>query len=247
MTKILSFEAHLNQAIPAIEISSLKYSYKAGREILDIPAFKVSRGERVFIHGPSGSGKTTLLGLLSGIISPDSGQVAVDGVALGGMSARSRDLFRGDHIGYIFQMFNLIPYLDVMDNIILPCTISRARQANLAGASPTAAATALAVRLDIKHLLHKSVTELSVGEQQRVAAARALIGAPRLLIADEPTSALDVDHRDEFIALLSSIADDSQATVIFVSHDQSLGRHFHRKCSLPALNRIAQRFREQRP
>lgn len=246
MTRILSSEAYLDQAIPAIEISSLKYSYRAGREILDIPTFQVNRGERVFIHGPSGSGKTTLLGLLSGILSPVSGHVVVDGVKLGALTARSRDLFRGDHIGYIFQMFNLIPYLNVMDNIVLPCTLSRARQINLAGATPTVAATAIAARLDIKHLLHKSVTELSVGEQQRVAAARAFIGAPRILIADEPTSALDADHRDEFIALLSAIADDSQATVVFVSHDRSLGRHFHRECSLADLNRIVPRPGEQR-
>jgi len=233
------FEAFLDHESPAIDISLLKFSYPGGQAVLDIPELKVNRGEKVFIHGPSGSGKTTLLGVLSGILNADSGRVSVHGVDLANVSSRERDIFRGDHVGYIFQMFNLIPYLSVIENIVLPCSISERRKANLAGRNPEVAAQVIAKRLDISHLLPKSITELSVGEQQRVAAARALIGAPKLLIADEPTSALDVDHRDEFIALLNSVAEESRATVLFVSHDQSLARHFHRQLSLPTLNRAA--------
>lgn len=220
----------------AVLINALRFSYSKERAILDIPKLTIERGERVFVHGPSGCGKTTLLGIIAGILDPQGSQVLIHGSDLAKMRPRQRDVFRGSQIGYIFQMFNLIPYLNVLDNITLPCFVSPARRDRLGSTSPIKAAGEIASKLDIQHLLNKMISELSVGEQQRVAAARALLGAPALLIADEPTSALDGNHRDEFISLLNSVADESQATVLFVSHDLSLSRHFGRQISLPGLN-----------
>ncbi len=227
---------------PAVEIQNLKFAYGDGAPVLDVPEFRLERGERVFLHGPSGSGKTTLLGILGGVITADSGSVTVLGRDLGSMSGSERDAFRGSHSGFIFQMFNLIPYLNVHDNIVLPCRLNKERLGRLKNtddASLSAAARHAAEHLGIADLLHEVVTKLSVGQQQRVAAARALIGAPEIVIADEPTSALDADHRERFINLLFQSAQENNATILFVSHDRSLGALFDRSVSLASLNRAA--------
>jgi putative ABC transport system ATP-binding protein len=207
--------------------------------VLDVPELLIDRGERVFVHGPSGSGKTTLLGVVAGVLAPGSGSVRILGNELSTMPPGGRDAFRAEHIGYIFQMFNLIPYLSVYENIVLPCRLSDRRRARLGGTSLLEAAGALAHRLGIGQHLHGRVTELSVGQQQRVAAARALIGAPELVIADEPTSSLDEDHRARFLELLFEICRDARSTLVFVSHDRSLLPLFDRGLSLPELNRAA--------
>ncbi len=191
------------------------------------------------MFGPSGSGKTTLLGVLAGVLAPDSGAVRVLGVDLARLTAGRRDAFRAEHIGYIFQMFNLIPYLSVLENITLPCRLDRRRAARLNGVDDRRAATALAERLEIGEYLGSPVTELSVGQQQRVAAARALIAAPELVIADEPTSSLDADRRARFLDLLFEICREAGSTLVFVSHDRQLEPLFDRALSLPELNRVA--------
>ncbi|MEX2571536.1 MAG: ATP-binding cassette domain-containing protein [Gemmatimonadota bacterium] len=206
--------------------------------MLDVPELLIGRGERIFVFGPSGSGKTTLLGTLAGVLTPDSGSVRILGRDLAGMSGGARDAFRAEHIGYIFQMFNLIPYLSAVENITLPCRLSRRRLARLGGTDPAVAARALAERLEISQLLSSSVTELSVGQQQRVAAARALIAAPELVIADEPTSSLDADRRTRFLELLFEICAEAGSTLVFVSHDRRLAELFDREISLPEVNRI---------
>jgi putative ABC transport system ATP-binding protein len=206
--------------------------------VLDVPELRIERGERVFLFGPSGSGKTSLLGILAGVLAPRSGTVRVLGRDLSSMSAAERDRFRGEHLGYIFQMFNLIPYLTVLENITLPCRLNRNRRRRLGAITPEAAAERLAERLEISDLLAVGVTELSVGQQQRVAAARALIGAPELVIADEPTSSLDEDRRSRFLELLFEIGADSGSTLVFVSHDRTLLSHFDRSLSLPELNEV---------
>jgi putative ABC transport system ATP-binding protein len=208
--------------------------------VLDVPELHVERGERVFVFGPSGSGKTTLLGILAGVLAPDSGRVTVLGRDLAVMSPGERDSFRGEHLGYIFQMFNLIPYLTVLDNITLPCKLNRKRRERLGATTPEAAAGHLAERLEIGSYLNADVTELSVGQQQRVAAARALIAAPDLVVADEPTSSLDEDRRSRFLELLFEICSDAGTTVLFVSHDRTLLPLFDRALSLPELNRASQ-------
>jgi putative ABC transport system ATP-binding protein len=219
-------------------VRRLTFAYRRGAPVLDVPELRVERGERVFVFGPSGSGKTTLLGLLAGVLAPDAGEVRVLDTNLAALSPGRRDGFRAEHVGYIFQMFNLIPYLTVLENITLPCRLSRGRRRRLNGQQVDDAARVLASRLGIVDLLRADVTELSVGQQQRVAAARALIGAPELVIADEPTSSLDADRRTRFLELLFEICRDAGSTLVFVSHDRQLLPLFDRALSLPELNRL---------
>lgn len=229
-------------AVPAaVELHNVRFRYRGGPDVLDIPTLRVMRGERLFLHGPSGSGKTTLLGLLAGVLVPTGGELHVLDEPLGRMRGAARDRFRAAHIGYVFQMFNLIPYLSVRDNILLPMRLSAARRQRLAtGGTAAAEAARLAERLELHGLLDKPVTALSVGQQQRVAVARALIGSPELVVCDEPTSALDADRRDRFLELLFASASASEATLVFVSHDLSLAPRFGRTVSLPQVNRAAQ-------
>lgn len=224
---------------PAIAIDSLQFSYGTGPRVIDIPALEIARGSRVFLHGPSGCGKTTLLGILAGVLQAGKGSVRVLDRDLVTMSGSQRDAFRAEHIGYVFQQFNLIPYLSAYDNIALPCRLDARRRARLGRVSLDAAIKDVASQLDIVELLHQQSTALSVGQQQRVAAARALLAAPELVICDEPTSSLDTDRRDAFLSLLASSVERAQATLLFVSHDASLGARFDAQLSLPTLNRAA--------
>ena len=218
-------------------MTDIRFGWKTDTPpVLELSRLEVVQGERLFIGGPSGSGKTTLLGLLSGILVPQQGTVELLGNALHNMNSAQRDTYRADHIGYIHQMFNLIPYLSMIDNITLPCRFSEQRRALAKQASGTTASEA---RRLLDHLglsdpamLRRPVTELSVGQQQRVAAARALIGAPEILVADEPTSALDAASREAFIELLFKECEASGSTLIFVSHDASLGSLFDRSVQL---------------
>jgi putative ABC transport system ATP-binding protein len=209
--------------------------------ILDIAAFEVARGEHIFIKGPSGSGKTTLLNLLAGIVTPESGSVAVLDTDIAALGGARRDAFRAQHIGFIFQMFNLVPYLSLIENVALPCRFSAARRQRALARSATLAAEARRIlghmELDVDALAGRPVTQLSMGQQQRVAAARALIGAPDLVVADEPTSSLDVDVRRSFLDLLFREMKEAGATLLFVSHDPSLEPHFDRTVALADINR----------
>jgi putative ABC transport system ATP-binding protein len=225
-------------AAPAIELKDVQFSYRAGKKILDIPSLSIDAGERVFLFGPSGSGKTTLLGLLTGVLHPQQGSIQVLGRDLASMSGSQRDAFRGSHLGYIFQLFNLIPYLTVEENITLPLRLHAERRKRLKGGMHEEART-IAARLGIDNLLHENVVNLSVGQQQRVAAARSLIGAPEVIVADEPTSSLDFDHRERFIELLFDCVQQANATLLFVSHDRSLMPMFSRQLSLPDVNRAS--------
>lgn len=227
-------------AVPlAVELHDVRFAYRGGPAVLDIPSLRIARGERVFLHGPSGSGKTTLLGLLAGVLAPSAGTVQVLGTDLGALNGAARDRFRAGHVGYVFQMFNLIPYLSVRENITLPCQLSIERRARLNGTSPDAEALRIAARLEIDALIDAPVTALSVGQQQRVAVARALIGAPELVVCDEPTSALDADRRDRFLELLFASCAAGGSTLIFVSHDLGLAGQFGRTVRLQAVNRAS--------
>ncbi|MBX3679547.1 MAG: ABC transporter ATP-binding protein [Rhodocyclaceae bacterium] len=226
----------------ALELRGLRFAWPGQAPCIDIPGFPVAAGERCFLHGPSGSGKTTLLSIVGGVLSPREGRVCVLGEDLAQLSARARDRFRADHIGFVFQLFNLIPYLSMQDNILLACRFSAARRKRIAaaGSTPLAEARRLAARLDLpENLLARPAMTLSVGQQQRVAAARALIGRPGLIIADEPTSALDADRQTRFLDLLLSECDAAGATLLFVSHDRRLSTHFDRVVDLSALNQAA--------
>ena len=223
----------------AIDIRRLRFRYGGGPWVLDIPELTLERGARAFLFGPSGSGKTTLLGVLAGVLEANAGEVRVLGEDLASLSGAQRDAFRAEHIGYVFQLFNLIPYLSVLGNIALPARMNPARRARLRGAGVKEAATLLADHLEIGDLLNKPVTELSVGQQQRVAACRALIGAPELIVADEPTSSLDFDRRESFLELLFQECERAGATLVFVSHDRTLEGMFSRTISLPDINKAA--------
>jgi len=227
---------------PTVEIDRVRFAWRRGqRDVLDIAQFAVAAGERVFIEGPSGSGKSSLLSLIGGVTSPREGGVRILGADLARMPSRHRDRFRADHVGFVFQMFNLVPYLSMVDNVTLPCRFSRRRRER-AGArtgTPEAEARRLLARLglDRADLFERAVTDLSIGQQQRVAAARALIGAPELIVADEPTSALDEGARGRFLELLSTQCDEAGASLLFASHDPRLGDAFDRRVPLPELNR----------
>ncbi|MFL9927488.1 ABC transporter ATP-binding protein [Herbaspirillum lusitanum] len=209
---------------------------------LELDNFSLRAREQVFISGPSGSGKSTLLALIGGIIAPQRGRVEILGQALQQLPAAQRDRFRVDHIGFIFQQFNLIPYLSILDNVLLPCQFSayRRQRALQQGADLKQAATALLRSLDLAPALWtRPVTQLSIGQQQRVAAARALIGQPEIIVADEPTSALDSDRQQGFLDLLQRECAQSGAALVFVSHDLRLAQRFDRLVALEQINRAA--------
>lgn len=226
-----------------ISLSNLGFAWPGQAQLLDIPSFTLERGESLFLKGPSGSGKTTLLGLLGGVQTPNRGSIRLLGQELSALSASARDRFRVDHTGYIFQQFNLLPFLSVRENVELPCHFSRSRaqRAIQRHGSIDQAATNLLAHLGLHEptLLERRADELSIGQQQRVAAARALIGQPELVIADEPTSALDFDAREAFLQLLFAECREAGASLLFVSHDQSLAALFDRSLSLAELNRAA--------
>lgn len=209
-----------------LEIRELVFQWDRQHQPLSYPDIALPKGEHLFLKGPSGSGKSTLMSLIGGLITPSAGSVRVLDRNLAELSGGQRDRFRADHMGVIFQQFNLVPYLSALDNVLLPCRLSHQRRSR-ALPSPTEAATGMLAALNIpENHWRRPITGLSVGQQQRVAAARALIGAPELILADEPTSALDTDNRDRFIELLLELAARQRSSVIFVSHDQNLAGHF---------------------
>jgi putative ABC transport system ATP-binding protein len=226
-----------------IDITELRFSWRDGCEpVLAIERLQIKRGERVFIEGPSGSGKSTLLSLIAGVVIPQQGTVKVHDVHLNALSGASRDRFRADHIGFIYQMFNLIPYLSVIENVTLPCRFSPHKRDRAAGRTSGIEEQALRLLkklgMEKPAIANKPVTELSVGQQQRVAAARALIGAPEIIIADEPTSSLDTGHREAFIQLLFKECDREETTLVFASHDIALETLFDRTIRLVEINNI---------
>jgi putative ABC transport system ATP-binding protein len=234
---------------PVIAIRDLAFRWRRGAPVvLAIDHIEIARGERVFIEGPSGSGKTTLLSLLAGVVKAEQGSLRILGQPLERLGAVKRDHFRADHVGYVFQMFNLIPYLSLVENVTLPCRFSRLRRARALERTGCSGRSARCLEEEALRLLDhldmaeparskRSVTELSVGQQQRVAAARALMGSPEILIADEPTSALDSDRREAFIRLLFRECAETRMSLVFVSHDAALEPLFDRTVRLAEINR----------
>jgi putative ABC transport system ATP-binding protein len=221
----------------AIKLSDIRYHYavRPQHTVLNIPSWSLNNGDQVFVHGPSGGGKSTLLGMLSGLLVPNKGQITVLGQRLDNMSNRQRDRFRAQNIGYVFQQFNLMPYLNAIDNVLLATQFSPKKHT-------------VALKDEIKNLFNelnisdkdwnRPTRELSIGQQQRVAIARALINKPQLLIADEPTSSLDEANKDAFMQLLMPIVTENKTTLLFVSHDLSLSNYFSRVESLSDFNRV---------
>lgn len=214
----------------ALEAKNLKFSFGDHR-ILDISQFQIAAGEIVFLYGPSGSGKSTLLELIAGILPVQAGDLHVLGESFKEKTSVQLDYFRAENIGYIFQSFNLIPYLSVEENIRLPMLFSNHE-------FDSQRMNDLVSGLSLKPFLKRKVTDLSVGQQQRVAAARALLKKPKMILADEPTSALDYDHREKFLELLFQFCKKDQTSVLFVSHDRTIEKLFDRALSLATINAV---------
>jgi putative ABC transport system ATP-binding protein len=232
-----------NMENPVLRLSQLRFGYSASEPVLDLETLHVAAGESVFLRGPSGSGKSTLLSLVGGILRPWSGEIEVCGAHLSDLSPAQRDRVRADHLGIIFQQLNLLPYLDVIGNVTLACRFSKRRKAQAIATDGSVRAAALRLLSELglpdSHLA-RPVSALSVGQQQRVAVARSLIGSPDLVIADEPTSALDTANRDRFIELLDRQRRQTGCALLFVSHDESLSSHFDRAVDLSRLNKRSQ-------
>ena len=234
---------------PVVSFSNVKFSWDTSDDFeLHIPALEIHRGEKLLLIGPSGSGKSTLLSLLCGIVTPQSGKVRILNQDMNELSGRGRDRFRADHFGIIFQMFNLLPYGSVIDNVILPLNFAKTRASRVERHAARAAGEAgefvenaqqtearrLLSRLGLDASIQNRTTtaSLSVGQQQRVAAARALIGRPEIIVADEPTSSLDRNRQLAFLDLLFEEVAQSASTLIMVSHDETLGSKFDRVLDL---------------
>ena len=223
-----------------LDLRDLRYAWPGSTgDCLALDGLALEAGRTLFVHGPSGSGKSTLLALMAGVLLPRAGSVCLQGQDWSRLSAGARDARRADLVGVIFQQFNLLPYLSVLDNVLLPARLCAARGRRCEPA-PAQAAQALLGRMGLPApLWSRRADALSVGQQQRVAAARALLGRPALLIADEPTSALDASVRDDFMDLLLQQCHDSASTLVFVSHDERLAARFDERLSLPQVNRCA--------
>ena len=221
-----------------ILLNSLQYRWPGDPKlILDISNFELRSNEKVMLRGPSGSGKSTLLSAIAGVIDVPKSSVLVAGVDIGGLSNRDRDRFRVDHLGILFQVFNLLPWLSAIDNVLLPCRFSARRRENV-NPDPKKIAIRLLGELGLtdSKMLNGPASALSIGQQQRVAAARALIGSPEVILADEPTSALDEEAKDAFVELLLKECNQAGSSLLFVSHDRTLEKHFDRTVELGALN-----------
>lgn len=216
----------------AVYMQDVVFGYEPGKPILHINELRVPEGKRIFLYGPSGSGKTTLLGLITGILQPQQGTCVVLGKDMTKLSMSARDIHRGSEMGYIFQSFNLIPYLSVRENVELPCRIHANRRKRILSPTLREESARIAGRLDLGRFLDRGVKKLSTGQQQRVAIARAVIGRPSLVIADEPTSSLDTDRREQFLELLFEVCDEAKATLVFVSHDQTIMSRFDERVSI---------------
>jgi putative ABC transport system ATP-binding protein len=230
---------------PAISIEHARFAWnKQASYRLAIDTLTIQQGERVLLTGRSGSGKSTLLSLMCGANLPQSGQVKILGQDLTQLTSSQRDRFRAEHIGVVFQMFNLIPYMSILDNVLLPLSFApeRHKRASRSGDLPQEAERLLiAMGLEPSAFQNQTLAQLSVGQQQRVAVARALIGAPALIIADEPTSALDTETQTEFLDLIMTQAKAEGTTLVIASHDRQLAPLFDRTLDISEITTIAER------
>lgn len=204
-----------------------------------MPELSVRRGETVLLLGESGSGKSTLLSLICGTVAADAGQVIVEGTDLSSLTAGQRDRFRAERIGVIFQQFNLLPFGSVIDNILLPLRFAPERRAQ--AGDGRAEAQRLCAALGLPDVLSAKASTLSVGQQQRVSVARAMIGRPPIIVADEPTSALDETSQSAFLDLLFQQVSGNKTTLLMVSHDSRLGSRFDRVVEMDEIAQIERR------
>lgn len=204
---------------------------------LSVPNLSIAQGETVLLLGESGSGKSTLLSLICGTILPDSGAVVIGDTDITKLSGGARDKLRAEKFGVIFQQFNLLPFGSVADNILLPLRFAPKRRKRASPARAQAADLCAALGLP-QSVLGAAAASLSVGQQQRVAVARALIGHPPLIIADEPTSALDANSQAAFLDLLFAQTKAQGTSLLMVSHDPRLGARFDRVIEMSEIAQI---------
>jgi putative ABC transport system ATP-binding protein len=220
---------------PVIRIEQLKKSFRAPdgerTAVIDVPAFALAPAEQVALRGQSGSGKTTLLNLIAGILDADEGRIFVDGRDMAALPEGARDAWRARTIGYVFQTFNLLQGYTALENVMLGMMFGRGADA--------AHATALLERVGLSSRLHHRPRQLSVGQQQRVAVARALANHPRLVLADEPTGNLDPRHAAEALELIRTVCREQQAALLLVSHDPGVLARFERVEDLAVVNLAA--------
>ncbi len=219
--------------VPVLRVETLKKTYRAPdgevTPVLDIPALELRAGEQVALRGASGSGKTTLLHIIAGILTPDSGRVLIAGADITALGEARRDALRAERIGYVFQTFNLLQGYSALENVLLGMMFGRGADAK--------AAAALLERVGLGNRLSYRPRQLSVGQQQRVAVARALANHPRLVLADEPTGNLDPRHGTEALTLIRDVCREQGAALLLVSHDPAVLSQFDRVDDLAVLNR----------
>jgi len=206
-----------------ISISDLHFQYPNGDFSLSIPSLGIEKNKTAAVIGPSGTGKTTLLNLIAGIMTPNQGVIDVDGIDVGKLNNRDRRRFRITTIGFVFQDFELLDYLSVLDNILHPFRITDALELNQA---VKARAGELAEAMGIGDKLKRKPNDLSHGEKQRVAICRALLTQPKLILADEATGNLDPDNKTLILDLLFSTVSEHDATLLSVTHDHELLKRF---------------------
>ncbi|TMV10020.1 ATP-binding cassette domain-containing protein [Ruegeria sediminis] len=219
----------------AVDVNDIRFSWPNSAFSMTVAEFRVPRAERLLLLGESGGGKSTLLSLICGVVAPDQGSIRVAGQELTQLSAARRDRLRANKIGVIFQMFNLLPYASAIENILVPLRFSPERRARCASPRDEALELAAALGLPRNLVTDEPASNLSVGQQQRVAVARAMIGRPEIIVADEPTSALDKKAQAEFIDLLFDQVAQAESTLIMVSHDERLADRFDRSVQLSDL------------
>ena len=216
----------MDESIIKIDSVRFYWSKKSNFKIF-VPNLEIKKGEKVLLLGESGSGKTTLLSLMCGFLNPLSGNISINGNTINQLSSKTRDEYRADNIGIIFQQFNLLPYANVVDNVLLPLYFSKVRSNYVSNKKEKVIELFKQLRLP-DDIAQFRASSLSMGQQQRVAVARALIGNPSLIIADEPTSSLDADAQKIFLNLMFEQISENNSTLLMVSHDKSLSNQFDR-------------------
>ena len=216
----------MDESIIKIDSVRFYWSKKSNFKIF-VPNLEIKKGEKVLLLGESGSGKTTLLSLMCGFLNPLSGNISINGNTINQLSSKTRDEYRADNIGIIFQQFNLLPYANVVDNVLLHLNFTKVRSNNVSNKKEKVIELFKQLRLP-DDIAQFRASSLSMGQQQRVAVARALIGNPSLIIADEPTSSLDADAQKIFLNLMFEQISENNSTLLMVSHDKSLSNQFDR-------------------
>lgn len=221
-------------------VENLKKSYSQNNsqvlEILDVPEFRVDEGEQVVLIGASGGGKTTLLHIIAGITRPTEGRIWIDGIEATAFSEVARDQIRASKLGYIFQTFNLLPGFTALENVILGMTFSK-------GKPDSKRAVELLERVGLKDRIHHKPGKMSVGEQQRVAVARALANRPRLLLADEPTANVDPQNKQQIVELIRNFCVEEKIALLLVTHAMEVASQFDRVDQLEDINHVVKSSR----